>query len=502
LLAAAIAFVIALVAALALTPVVRSLALRVGAIDHAHAARKIHRQPTPRLGGLAIVGGFFMALAVVALADQATHTIILADRHATAALLAGALVIAGLGLQDDLHGLTAGNKLTVELAVAGLLYAAGYRIDTLALPFLEPIALGWMGLPLTLLWIAGVTNAVNLIDGLDGLAAGVAAVAAVATGLLAFVGGSPLVVILAAALAGAALGFLRHNFNPASIFMGDTGSLFLGFVLAALSLRTHHESSTAVGLLASALVLGVPIADTTLAVGRRALRAAPLFRADRGHLHHQLLASGLGHRGAVLILYGASVLLSGAAVLLTLGDDALAAVVLATLAVACPAALWRAGVLRAPRLEALLEVRRRNQALHADVRRASDRLRGAADLGELWPEVRRAADQLGAVGVELQLAVPAGGDHGISYVAGATKDGLLCTRSPLAQELGSGCLELRWRDRATLDRDTEIAVEILCGEVTSAIARIRRRRRWAPSDLPALSTPDSTAARAERGPAA
>jgi UDP-GlcNAc:undecaprenyl-phosphate GlcNAc-1-phosphate transferase len=481
--AAAAAFIIALLAALLLTPAARRLALRLGAIDQAQAARKVHRHPVPRLGGLAIVGGFFLASAVVVLANQAALAHLLADRQETAALLVGALVIAGLGLLDDLHGVGASHKLAVELAVAGLLYAAGYRIDTVALPFVEPLALGWLGLPITVLWIAGATNAVNLIDGLDGLAAGVAAVAAVTTGLFAFVGGSPLVVILGAALAGASLGFLRHNFNPASVFMGDTGSLFLGFVLAALSLRTHHGASTGVDLLASTLVLGVPIADTVLAVGRRALRAAPLFRADREHLHHRLLAGGLGHRGAVLTLYGASALLSGAAVLLTVGGDGLDAAVLAALAVACPLALWRAGVLRAPRLDTLLEVRQRNHELRAHVRFSSGRLRRASDWGELWPEVRRAADRLGAAGVDLHLAAPVRGEPGGVQGIGEAADGLLRTRSPLAHGVGSGCLELRWTDRAVLDRDTEIAVEILCDEVTSAIGRILRQHRRAPPDL-------------------
>ena len=369
---AAFTFLLALLAALALTPVARRLAHRLGAIDQAHSSRKVHGRPVPRLGGLAIVGAFVLALSVMAIADPATLALFLADGERSAALLLGGLVIAGLGLHDDIHGASAGTKLTVEFAVAGLLYAAGYRIDVVALPFLEPIALGWLGLPVTLLWIAGVINAVNLIDGLDGLAAGVALVAATATAFLAAVGGNPLVVLLAAALAGAALGFLRYNFNPASIFMGDTGSLFLGLVLGVISLRTQHESSTAVGLLASALVLGLPIADTALAIGRRALRGAPLFRADRDHIHHRLLDCGLGHRAAVLVLYGASLALSAAAVLMALGGGAVDAAVLATLAVACPAALWRLG-LRGPRPASVLFERRRNLALHSALGRIQRR---------------------------------------------------------------------------------------------------------------------------------
>ena len=268
-------FLLALLASLALTPLARRLALRTGVLDQALSSRKVHGRPIPRLGGVAMVASFYLAVGVLALADPGVRTLLAADGTRTAALLLGGLAIAGLGLHDDLHGATASTKLLVELALAGLLFAAGFRIDEVALPFLPPLALGWLALPVTVLWIAGVTNAVNLVDGLDGLAAGVALVAAAATGLLAFLGGNLLVVLLAAALAGAALGFLRSNYHPASIFMGDTGSLFLGFVLAALSLRTQHPSSTAVGLLGSALVLGLPIADTALAIGRRALRGAP-----------------------------------------------------------------------------------------------------------------------------------------------------------------------------------------------------------------------------------
>lgn len=481
---AAIASLVALLAALALTPAARRLAVRLGAIDHALSSRKIHGRPIPRLGGLAIVGGFYLALAAVALADPAALDLLLEDGTRSAALLLGGLAVAGLGVHDDLHGATARVKLLVELGLAALLYAAGYRIDVVALPFLEPIALGWLGLPVTLLWIAGVVNAVNLVDGLDGLAAGVALVAAAATGVLAAVGGSAVVVIQAAALGGAALGFLRANFHPASIFMGDTGSLFLGFVLAATSLRTHHDASTAVGLLGSALVLGLPIADTALAVARRALRGVPLFSADRGHLHHRLLARGLGHRDAVLILYGVSLLSSAAAVLLALGGDALDALVLAALAVGGPLALWRLGVLRPSQLPSLLADRRRNLALRSGLAGVRATLRRAADWGEVWPAVRQAARLLGAGGVELRVAPCGLGEPEVSYAAGPGVAGLLCARTPLAAGQARGHLELRWADRTALDRDTEIALERLCGDVGDAAGRLQRDGRRALTPAP------------------
>lgn len=471
----AAAFLAALLAALALTPAVRRLALRAGVLDQALSSRKVHGRPIPRLGGLAMVAAFLTAVAAVALADERVAALLRADARRLGALLLGALVVAGLGLHDDLHGAGARTKLSVELAVAGLLYAAGLRVEVLDLPFLAPIALGALSLPVTVLWVAGVTNAVNLIDGLDGLAAGVALVAALATGALALLGGGHATALLAAALAGAALGFLRSNTHPASIFMGDTGSLFLGFLLAALPLLGGAGGAggqAPAGLLGPALVLGVPIADTLLSIGRRLLRGAPVFRADRGHLHHRLLDGGLGHRGAVAALHGASLLLSAAALLLATGGAALDAAVLVTLSVAGPAALWRLGAVGLPDLATLRRDRRRNLERLAMLRWVRLSLRAAADGREIFAVVRRAAGLLGARGVELVLPLPAGRAAAARYQAGPADEALLRTR---ATDRSGATLELRW-SRPALDRDTEIAVEILGGAVDEAVVRLRRGR--------------------------
>ena len=175
--------------------------------------------------------------------------------------------------------------------MAGLLYKLGFRIDAIANPFGEPIALGWASLPFTMFWIVGVINALNLIDGLDGLAGGVALVAVITTFLVSLQRGHPLMMLFSAALAGAIVGFLFYNFNPASIFMGDTGSMFLGFVLAATAIQTNQKASTAVAVLIPAIALGLPIMDTLLAIGRRAVRGRPLFQADKEHIHHRLIAA-------------------------------------------------------------------------------------------------------------------------------------------------------------------------------------------------------------------
>ncbi len=479
----AAAFLIALLSALALTPLARRLALRAGVLDHALSSRKVHGQPIPRLGGVAIVAAFFAAVGALALGSDEVRALLLAEGTRSGALLAGGLVIAGLGLYDDLRGAGAGVKLAVEAAVAAGLYAAGWRIDAVALPLLPPLELGWLSLPVTVLWVAGVTNAVNLIDGLDGLAGGVAALAALALGALAGLGGSPLAALLAVALAGAALGFLRMNLHPATIFMGDTGSLFLGFVLSALALGARHEPSGAVTLLSGALVLGVPLADTTLAIGRRALRGAPLFRADRGHLHHRLLAAGLGHRGAVAALHGCAAALAAAALALAAGGAAVDALVLAVLLVGGAAALRALGLHHAP-VAALLAERRRNLVRRAELRAACAEVRRAADWSELWPPVRAAAERLGADGVALRIAAARPGAAEATFSAGEAGGEARRVAAPLAAGGRGGDLELWWRGPEAPHRDLEIAVEILGGAVAGALGRIQRGRLGA---TPALA---------------
>ena len=215
--------------------------------------------------------------------------------------------------------------------MAGLLFKLGFRFDVLANPFGEPINLGWANLPFTLLWIVGVINAMNLIDGLDGLAGGVALVAVITTFLVSLQRAHPLMMLFSSALAGSIVGFLFYNFNPASIFMGDTGSMFLGFVLATTAMQTNQKASTTVAVLIPCIALGLPIMDTLLAIGRRAIRGRPLFQADKEHIHHKLMDLGLSHRQAVLVLYGFCILLGAAALVLTYASSGQAALLLVVL---------------------------------------------------------------------------------------------------------------------------------------------------------------------------
>jgi UDP-GlcNAc:undecaprenyl-phosphate GlcNAc-1-phosphate transferase len=320
-----------------------------------------------------------------------------------------------------------------------------------------------------MLWIAGVVNAMNLIDGLDGLAGGVALSAVATTFVVAVLHAHPLMVLFTAALGGAILGFLLYNLRPASIFMGDTGSMFLGFVLAATSIQTSQKSSTAVAILIPVLALGVPIGDTLLAMARRAARGAPLFSADRGHIHHRLLDLGLSHRQTVLVLYGASGALGATALLIAFATSAQAAVILLAVCGIAYLALRRLGYADLGKVRRLLQERRRNLLMREAVRRAGQALRVARSGEDVWAAVRVAAPEMGAVAVALRLA-------GETWEAGFDEVGpdLLRVRCSLSPDRrGRDEIELGWNDgRKCVDRDVEIVLEILCDHVGTALDRM------------------------------
>lgn len=469
---AAVAFLAATLTGAALTPLVRALAHRGGFLDHALTSRKQHGRPIPRLGGVAIVLAFYAPLAALLFVSSDVGSRFWADSAKALALFAGGLAIAALGVWDDLRGANARVKFTVQFAVAGAMYALGFRVDQIANPLGGAIPLGWFGLPFTLLWIVGVVNAMNLIDGLDGLAGGVALIAVATTLAIAFLNGQPLMILFTAALAGAVLGFLFYNFNPASIFMGDTGSMFLGFVLATTAIQTNHKSSTAVAIVVPIVALGVPILDTLLAMARRAARGAPLFSADRGHIHHRLVDLGLSHRQTVLVLYAASVVLGLVALGLTFASSSQAAwALLAVLGVAY-LFLRRLGYMSLEKAQRVLEVRRRNAERRAALRRAGEALRAAPDLDGVWAALRAAAEALGASAFGLRLA---DGDERSHGFVGAEGDLLRARYGLFPERPGDACLELGFADgRDTVDRDTEIAVELLCEHVAAALERLGR----------------------------
>jgi UDP-GlcNAc:undecaprenyl-phosphate GlcNAc-1-phosphate transferase len=490
---AAVAFLLSILCAAILTPLVRRLAHRFGALDHALSARKIHGQAVPRLGGIAIVIAFYVPLLGVLFAQSGVGMGLKHEEHFALGLVLGGILIAGLGVYDDLRGAGAGKKFFVQFVVAGMMYFLGFRIDAIANPFGSAITLGWSALPFTLVWVVGVINAMNLIDGLDGLAGGVALVAVSTIFLVSLQNGQPFMILFSASLAGAILGFLFYNFNPASIFMGDTGSMFLGFILATSSIRTNQKASTTVAVLIPIITLGLPILDTLLAMSRRAVRGRPLFRADKEHIHHRLLGLGLTHRQAVLVLYGMCVLLGAIALVLTYTNSAVITVtLLAVLAGSLFAFLRRLGYIRFELAHLLSDQRRRNRALRAAVRPFVERLRGAADQEEIWDVVRDVVPVFEASFVSLELSGANGDGRN-----GEGRPPVLFSTSPAVEQdettpTGSfrarfnlvgirrdeGYVELGWSDaREKLDRDIEVAIELFCDYIVDAFERIRLHPR-------------------------
>jgi len=296
-------FGVALAASLLATPWAGRLAVRIGAVDRPDK-RKIHRHTMPRLGGLAVFIGFAAAAALL-----------LPDPRLTGLLLGGTLILL-LGLLDDTRGLSPKVKLLGQGVAAAVVVAFGIRIDFINNPFNGYLYLGAFSIPFTILWIVAITNAINLIDGLDGLASGVSAIVLVTFAVIAHQIGQSTVSLLALALVGAILGFLRYNFYPAKIFLGDCGSMFLGFMIAVLAVFGLLKGLTVVTFVVPVIVLGVPVFDTCFTILRRFCEHRPIFQADKGHLHHRLLSQGYSHRQAVLFIYFLSLLFSAGALLL------------------------------------------------------------------------------------------------------------------------------------------------------------------------------------------
>lgn len=352
-----VAFGVAAAAALLFTPLVIRLAHIVNAVD-LPGERKIHTQPIPRLGGLAVAASF----GVTALLVFLTRSDLISPPWESSLQgiglgVTGVLVLC-LGMWDDIHEMGPGKKFLLQVAIATIVFLAGIRISIVSQPLGGGFfGLGWTSYPVTVFWIVGIMNALNLIDGLDGLASGVAMVALITIAAVGFVKFNDTgTAMLAVILAGSLLGFLRYNFNPARIFLGDSGSLFIGFALAILSMLSSTKGSTAFAVLIPALSLGLPILDTALAMLRRLLRPfvklegsgestlrrlRSMFLPDKDHIHHRLLALGLSQREAVVLLYFVSSALGCSAFGLTVADNVSGVMILAVAGIAVVAGIHR-----------------------------------------------------------------------------------------------------------------------------------------------------------------
>jgi UDP-GlcNAc:undecaprenyl-phosphate GlcNAc-1-phosphate transferase len=473
-----VAFLVALMVALALTLVVRNRALAWGWLDQAYSSRKVHVRPVPRLGGIGIVGGFFAPLCALFLVDSGVGSFFHLHTELVWGLFLGGLGVAALGLYDDLRGAGARLKFSVQVALALGLYALGFRIELIANPFGPPLALGLLSLPFTLLWVVGVINALNLIDGLDGLAGGVAFFGVGTNFILALASGDVLLCLLMAALAGAILGFLVFNFNPASIFMGDTGSMFLGFVLAAVSLKTSTKSNTAVAMLVPIMALGLPILDTLLAMVRRSVLGRPLFSADKEHIHHRMMSRlVLSHRATVLVLYGLCALFTLTALGLHWANAAQSALLLGGMAMVLLVLMRKLGYLDLQRAGGVGQVRRKNQRLRTLVREVAEEVREATELQQVWTAVRPLAEGLEATRLELRLQLLRGGQRdGLIFETERPAGSALALEVRQEVKAGDsplGWLHVAWRDgRAEIDRDEELALELVVDVVGARVARL------------------------------
>jgi UDP-GlcNAc:undecaprenyl-phosphate GlcNAc-1-phosphate transferase len=313
---------------LALTPAVMALARRGGALDHP-GPRRIHRAPVPTLGGLAFIAA---VLGVAWLARVLPGPARELDVRPLLGLTLAAIPLVALGLVDDLRGAGPWTKLAVQACAAMILVHFGYGVPLLTNPFGTPIGLGALSGPLAVVWVLLVVNAINLIDGLDGLASGVVLIAAATLWWVGRTHADLYVMFIASLLIGSTLGFLRWNFPPARIFMGDTGSHFLGLVLAAAALLENRKETAAVTLLFPLVALGVPVADSLLAFVRRLGSGRHVFHADREHIHHRLLALGLSPRATLLVLWGVCAAFGVTAVVLAAQPRSLALLVVLLLA--------------------------------------------------------------------------------------------------------------------------------------------------------------------------
>lgn len=326
-----ISIVLAFIVAFSATPIARKIAFKIGAVDFPKDSRRMHNKPIALFGGAAIIAGFLVSVFYNLIAET---DVFIPDRKLLS-LLIGILIIAIMGVLDDIKHVGAKTKLLFQITAAlAVVVLSDTKISVFSNPFSSQgyIELNnFISYPLTIIWIVGITNAINLIDGLDGLAAGISSISALSLFFVSVLGVSlepgHNTSILTAALAGATLGFLPFNFNPAKIFMGETGSSFLGFSLAVISIQGMLKSYATISIVIPLLILGLPLFDTFLAIIRRLISGKPVMAGDRGHLHHRLIDMGLSQKQSVTIMYLASTALGLCAIVLA-NKGALSAVIL------------------------------------------------------------------------------------------------------------------------------------------------------------------------------
>jgi UDP-GlcNAc:undecaprenyl-phosphate GlcNAc-1-phosphate transferase len=383
---------------LAITPLCRDLFVRAGLVDQPDSERRFHLRAVPRMGGIPIAVSYAAALCLVFYFNSGPNKLYMQHGPLFRSLLPAAAVIFVTGLLDDLFGLTPWQKLAGQFAGAALAVSLGAK---LTLPHIHPV----LTVLLSVLWLLCCTNAVNLIDGMDGLAAGVGLLAALSTLFVGLLGGSYGLALATAPLVGALLAFLRYNFSPASVFLGDCGSLTIGFLLGCFGLVWSQHTGTLLGMAAPLMAMALPLLDVGLAIGRRFLRAVPIFQADRAHIHHRVLALGFSTRGAALLLYAVCGVAASLAVVESLNRKGLGWPILVLFSCLVLAGIDRLGYVefRAARKTFSHTFMLRAVQDHIILEELERALRGVKTVEDWWGIVRSACGSLDFASAELEF---------------------------------------------------------------------------------------------------
>ena len=427
-------FGIAFISTVVTTPVAKWFGQKLGLVDHPDDYRKVHRQAIPLGGGFAVFLGFVIPIVYFFQSTDQRSELPPSALQMTVMLIVGGSMAMLMGLADDLRNLKARWKIVFQILAASLAYLGGFRIEAISNPLGETVDIGLLSFFVTLLWFLVCINALNLVDGLDGLSAGIGLIVTLTLLGVSINADNKMGIFLNACLSGALLGFLLFNFNPASIFLGDSGSMLIGFLVAAISLLTKNKAETATALLIPLMALGLPIYDMALAVVRRWSQRIPISVADRRHIHHRLLLLGFSHREAVVMLYGISIILCLASVIMILTRNQYSTLIVLLLGMSLIVGT------RVLKLVDFSELQRRLQQDHDEhiwrkaatlqVERAIQRCGRAETVDLLWEALVPSFSSLQMGSVKLELTTPGGDrswkwaakDPGSSEVMGANHD--------------------------------------------------------------------------------
>jgi UDP-GlcNAc:undecaprenyl-phosphate GlcNAc-1-phosphate transferase len=403
-------FLIATFSALTITPLLRRLCVRLGLLDFP-LGRKVHKQAVPRLGGVAIYASVVISLSTLPLVDNLLTQSLKPHIPQLIITLVPATLVLLLGVYDDLRGTNATVKFIGLGLIATLFYFMGGRIEVLAIPFVGTFHLpSTLAFVVTIFWLVGIANAFNLIDGLDGLASGAALFSTIVMLVVSLAQENPMMIVVTLVFCGALAGFLRYNFNPASIFLGDSGSLFIGFTLAALSVLGTQKATTAVAIITPILAFALPVVDTSVTMARRLISRKPLFQGDREHIHHMLLHRGWSQRHAAMVLYGVCGIFGLLAAISTKTSSPTMGFGLFVIAIAVIIAV---GHLRYHEMDEIKAGVKRNfgdrrlrMANNVSIRRASEALSKASNLNELFGIVTQMLESGEFAYANVQIGLP------------------------------------------------------------------------------------------------